>query len=174
LEVVVVRSKKRRKTISASVEAGKLVVRIPFHFTKAQELTWVERMRDRVTRKAGSRSKKSSDVGLFQRSEAINDCYFGGRLKYQIRWVANQKRRWGSCTSSTGEIRLSDQLQPFPAYVIDYVIVHELAHLIEANHGEHFWRLVRAFPHTDKAMGFLDGFALAQRWEEPPEEDFIL
>ena len=164
MEVRVVRSRKRRKTISASVEAGQLVVRIPSTFSKAQEQKWVDRMYERVTRKLTAKKKPDPDQ-LTERTEALNRRYFEGKLRFSIAWVSNQKSRWGSCTSLTGEIRLSEQLKPFPAYVIDYVIVHELAHILEANHGPRFWELVNVYPQTERARGFLEGYALARQWD---------
>ena len=79
-----------------------------------------------------------------------------------VRWVANQRQRWGSCTPSTGVIRLSDRLQAMPSWVVDYVLVHELAHLVEAAHSPAFWRLVRGYPEAERARGYLEGYLAGQ------------
>ena len=71
--------------------------------------------------------------------------------------MGNQERRWGSCTPSTGTIRLSDRLREMPSYVVDYVLVHELVHLLVPGHGPDFWALVARYPLTERARGFLDG-----------------
>ncbi len=55
-------------------------------------------------------------------------------------------------------IRLSSRLQPMPAWVVDYVLVHELAHLLEPGHGREFHRLVERYPQAERAEGFLEGF----------------
>ncbi len=78
-----------------------------------------------------------------------------------VRWVDNQNSRWGSCTPSDRSIRLSTRLQGMPAWVIDYVLVHELAHLIEAGHTPAFWAWVDRYPKAERAKGFLEGIACA-------------
>lgn len=87
--------------------------------------------------------------------------FFGGRLAWtSIRWVSNQNSRYGSCTPRTGAIRISDRLIRMPDFVIDYVVVHELAHLVEPNHGPGFWTLVNQFPKTERARGYLMAVSL--------------
>lgn len=75
-----------------------------------------------------------------------------------VEWVTNQNRRWGSCTVADRTIRLSHRLQAMPGWVVDYVIVHELAHLVYADHSDAFWRLVNAYPRAERARGYLEGF----------------
>ncbi len=164
MEVRVVRSAKRRKTISATLEQGVLVVRLPARLSRAQEQYWVERMRARFQRREEPAS--GPETPLMRRAQSLNRRYFGGKLKFSIDWVTNQKQRWGSCTPESARIRLSHELLKLPAYVIDYVIVHELAHLIEANHSPRFWALVKAYPQTEKAMGFLEGYHWARQGRE--------
>jgi predicted metal-dependent hydrolase len=77
--------------------------------------------------------------------------------------VSNQVKRWGSCSSHDRTIRLSDRLHGMPQWVVDYVLVHELAHLIEANHGPRFHALLANFPHTERAKGFLEGVSWRPR-----------
>jgi predicted metal-dependent hydrolase len=73
----------------------------------------------------------------------------------EITWVETQRSRWGSCSPDDGTIRLSLTLADYPAWVRDYVIVHELAHLVVPDHSERFWRLVERYPLTERARGFL-------------------
>jgi hypothetical protein len=49
-----------------------------------------------------------------------------------------------------------------PRWVIDYLLLHELAHLIEPGHGPRFWTLLEAYPRTERALGYLEGFAAAR------------
>jgi len=78
-----------------------------------------------------------------------------------VRWVDNQNSRWGSCTPTDRSIRLSRRLQGMPSWVIDYVLVHELAHLLEAGHTPEFWEWVDRYPKAERAKGFLEGVAAA-------------
>ena len=78
-----------------------------------------------------------------------------------VSWVGNQQHRWGSCTPSTGAIRLSDRLRRLPGWVVDYVLVHELAHLIEPSHSARFWSLVARYPQAERARGYLEGYQAA-------------
>jgi hypothetical protein len=91
--------------------------------------------------------------------------------------VDNQHRRWGSCTPADRSIRLSSRLRSMPEYVVDYVLVHELAHLIEPSHDPRFWALVARYPRAERARGFLEGVELARH--EPgdaaaPEDDDLV
>jgi hypothetical protein len=71
------------------------------------------------------------------------------------------RTRWASCTPADATIRLSQRLLEMPAWVQDYVLVHELAHLIEPGHGPRFWSLVERYPRTERARGYLDGVSAA-------------
>jgi hypothetical protein len=102
------------------------------------------------------RDSLNSDGGLQRRAQELNRKYFGGALSWRsITYVTNQRERYGSCTVDDGTIRLSDVLAGMPAWVRDYVIVHELAHLLVADHSRAFWKLVRRYPQTERAIGFL-------------------
>lgn len=165
--VRVVRSAKRRKTISATLEEGVLVVRLPERMTRAQEAEWVEKMRARFADRA--KPTGSPRTELQRRAEKLNREHFAGELRFTIEWVNNQRRRWGSCTPLSGTIRLSEELRSLPCYVVDYVIVHELAHLIEGNHSERFWALVARYPETQRAIGFLQGYQWARQLPDTPD-----
>ena len=74
----------------------------------------------------------------------------------EIVFSKRQQTRWGSCTPSTGRIRISDRVAGFPPWVIDYVIVHELVHLVVADHSPDFWQLVNRYDRAERARGYLD------------------
>lgn len=156
MDVQVIRSAKRRKTITARMEQGTLVVLLPARMSATQEKYWVERMRSRF--QARQKPGASPDTPLRRRAQKLNQLYFEGKLEFSVEWVTNQKHRWGSCTPGKSTIRLSHELQTLPTFCLDYVIVHELAHLLEANHSARFWKLVDRYPHTDRAIGFLEGY----------------
>lgn len=131
---------------------------MPARLSQAEEAEWIERMRLHFEKKR-RRQQRKSDGDLLARARVLNLMYFGGKLAYSIQWVDNQTHRWGSCTPGSESIRISRELEPFPDWVLDYVIMHELAHLVEPNHSPAFWKLVHQYPKTDKAMGFLLGFS---------------
>ncbi|MBT5710969.1 M48 family metallopeptidase, partial [Candidatus Poribacteria bacterium] len=78
------------------------------------------------------------------------------------RFVTNQNQRFGSCTPAHGTIRLSERLRRYPEWVLDYVVVHELAHLIHPNHAPDFWEVVNRYPLTERARGFLIAVSLVE------------
>ena len=163
--VEVRRSRRRRRTVSAyRDDDGTIVVLLPARMTKAEEQEWVATMVARLER-SEARSKPS-DASLTRRAETLSQRYLEGLARpASVRWVANQQHRWGSCTPADKAIRLSDRLQGMPSWVIDYVLLHELAHLLEKGHTRAFWRMVDRYPKADRARGFLEGVALAAKWE---------
>jgi predicted metal-dependent hydrolase len=149
LEVRVTRSARRRKTAEAQLVESVLEVRIPARCSEAEERHFVEHFLDRF-----ERSRAAAVVDLERRAEVLARRHDLPRPR-SIRWVGNQRQQWGSCTPTDRTIRLSDRMAGFPAWVIDYVIVHELAHLVEADHGPAFWALVNRYPRTERARGYL-------------------
>jgi predicted metal-dependent hydrolase len=158
VEYQIVRSAKRKKTISATMQNGVLVLRVPRGLTKREELEWVEKMRSRLgSRQQGRRVQ--DDAFLKERAKRLCRRYLQQDLEFAICWSENQKSRWGSCTTLIGDIRISTELQKFPGFVLDYVIVHELAHLLVPDHSAEFWSWVNRFPATERARGFLCGYS---------------
>ena len=143
---------------------------IPASLSRKEEAEWVETMLARLEK--SERRRKPSDADLMKRAGALSDRYLGGlALPESVRWVDNQEARWGSCTPGDRTIRLSARLQGMPSWVIDYVLVHELAHLFEAHHNARFWGWVDRYPHAERAKGYLIGWSTAARLEPPPGED---
>lgn len=163
--VEVRRSRRRRRTVSAyRDDDGTVVVLLPARMTKAEEQEWVATMVARLEK--SERRSRPSDTALARRAETLSQRYLEGLARpASVRWVDNQQHRWGSCTPADRTIRLSDRLQGMPSWVIDYVLLHELAHLLEKNHTKAFWRMVDRLPKAERARGFLEGVALAAKWE---------
>jgi predicted metal-dependent hydrolase len=152
------RSRRRRRTVSAYREDGRTIVLIPGHLSAADERRWVDTMLRKLD--AGERRRRPSDTQLMERAQGLSRRYLGGAaLPRTIRWVDNQNSRWGSCTPADASIRISDRLKGMPGWVLDYVILHELAHLLQPGHGETFWGLLTAYPRTERARGYLEGVA---------------
>jgi predicted metal-dependent hydrolase len=146
--------------VSAYREGGRTVVLIPARFTADQEREWVTTMVSRLER--GDRRRRPSDAQLAARAGELSQRYLAGRATpASIRWVTNQKGRWGSCTPSEGSIRISDRVKGMPGFVLDYVLLHELAHLLVGGHGKDFWAVLEGFPHLERARGYLEGVSAA-------------
>jgi len=76
-------------------------------------------------------------------------------VKFSGAKIVDNRYRWGSCTVNSN-INFNWRLIKAPMFVIDYVIVHELAHLMEASHTSRFWGIVRAkTPTMEKAKAWL-------------------
>lgn len=158
--VEVRRSSRRRRTVSAYQDGDRIVVMIPAAFSVREEREWVGRM---VARLQGRRAGRRSDAELTARAERLSHRYLAGRARpTAVTWAGNQNTRWGSCTPADGTIRLSTRLRALPDWVVDYVLLHELAHLIEENHGPRFWRLLDGYPRTERARGYLEGYSAAR------------
>ncbi len=169
-QVEVRRSRRRRRTVSAYRDGDKIVVMVPDNLTRAEEREWVTTMVARVEKKE-RRAAKRGDADLLRRAGELSDLYLGGIADpASVRWVGNQRSRWGSCTPDDRTIRLSARLQKMPDWVIDYVLIHELVHLIEPHHNDEFWAWVANYPHTEKAKGYLQGWSEALRVAPPPSE----
>ena len=153
--VEIIRSPNRRKTASARMVEGRMVVRVPANTSDEEVQRLVDKLAPRVMR-AHRRRTPAELPDLKRRAAALNRQYFDGKLKLrEIKWVSNQSKRHGSCTPSTATVRISDRLATMPTWVLDYVLVHELAHLIQANHSPAFWKLVYQYPLTERARGYL-------------------
>jgi predicted metal-dependent hydrolase len=161
--VEVRRSARRRRTVTAYREMGRTVVLIPAAFSPAEERRWVAQMVAKLqTREERRRRSLGGDDELMARARALSAAHLDGLAEpLSIRWVDNQHRRWGSCTPADRSIRLSSRLRSMPEYVVDYVLVHELVHLLEPGHDERFWALVARYPRAERARGFLEGVELA-------------
>jgi predicted metal-dependent hydrolase len=161
------RSTRRRRTVSAYREGDRTVVLIPARMSEAEEQRWVSVMLDKL---AAQESKRLlGDAELAERAERLSAQYLDGRARPRsVRWVTNQNTRWGSCTPAEGSIRLSHRLQGMPEYVVDYVLLHELAHLLVPGHGPRFWRLLEAYPRTERARGYLEGVVAVGRLPHVP------
>lgn len=157
IPVKIIRSAKRRRTVQARISQGVLQVRIPAWMSQAEEQEAVADMRARMDRKHNSRH--ASDEELARRAQQLNERYLEGRAAFStIRWVGNQNFRWGSCTTSTGEIRISDRLRDVPDYVVDAVVIHELTHTFIPGHDAEFWSWANRAPQAERAKGYLEAF----------------
>lgn len=147
--VEVTRSAKRRRTVGAQLKGGVLSITLPSWMSSAEELHWVAEMSARFRR-----SLSTDRFDLTERATTLARRYDLPRPS-EIKWSDGMRNRWGSCTPTTGVIRIATRLAACPDWVVDYVIVHELVHLEHADHSADFWCLVQRYPRTERAIGYL-------------------
>ena len=148
LPVEIVRSRRRRKTVQATIVDGVIRVQAPASMSQRELDEHVHYLVSRLERRY-----RSESVDLEARAQRLSK-RFGLPTATSVVW-ADQRSQWGSCTTTTGELRISNRLAAYPPWVLDYVLVHELAHLVEANHSPAFHELVAKYPLAERARGFL-------------------
>lgn len=150
--------------VSARREGDTVIVFIPGWMSEREEHDWVAEMVRRLERSERKRRSpgRRGDDALFRRATELSTRYLEGRARpVSVRWVAPMRTRWASCTPDDGTIRVSERLRDVPGWVVDYVLVHELAHLLSAAHDDTFWAWVHHYPKAERAMGYLEGLSAA-------------
>lgn len=155
-DVEVRRSTRRRRSVTAYREGGRTIVVVPQRMARADILPFVHELVGRL--QAREQRTRRTDDELHARATAVSRRYLDGRAEPRsVRWVTNQRRRWGSCTPADATIRLSDRLAAMPSYVVDYVLLHELVHLLVPGHGPDFEAWMVRYPRLVEARAFLAG-----------------
>jgi predicted metal-dependent hydrolase len=157
-EVEVRASAKRKKTGTAHWSGSRIVVQIPARLKGKERARFVDELVERLV--AQRPQNAAGDASLEERARVLAERYLDGVRAASVRWVANQRRRWASCSPASREIRVSSRLRQCPEWVIDAVLVHELAHLVEVDHSPTFYELANRHPRQHECALFLDGFAL--------------
>lgn len=158
VNIEVIRSPRRHKTVQARLVGDVLRIAIPASASNDEEERWVALMTAKFERRTAAQP-----IDLVERAGRLAKLY-GLPVPESIRWVDNQSTRWGSCTPDNRTIRISTRVAPFPGWVLDSVIIHELAHLVEPGHGRAFQDLVGRYPLAERAKGFL--IAIGDGWKE--------
>jgi len=131
-----------------------LEIRVPHWMSERERAEWAEKMRVRIERQV--RRAEPSDTRLEERARRLNARHFEGRLRWSsIGFSDRQESRWGSCSYPAGVIRIAERASRLPDWVLDYIVIHELAHLEVAEHSASFWQLVNRYPMTERARGYL-------------------
>jgi predicted metal-dependent hydrolase len=167
-EIVVIRSSRRKKNVSAYRQGGRIVVSIPARMSKADERAMVPEMvaKIRAQEAVATMSEESLQIRAGQLLEE-----FAPEIVVRpasVNWRA-MRERWGSCTSLDRSIRISDRLKGAPDYVLDYVLFHEAIHLEHFDHGEQFKQLLARFPLEGQAEAYLQGYEAAENALTAPE-----
>jgi len=152
--VEVRRSSKRRKTIEAYRKGDTIIVAIPARMSKREE----ERVVAEMVSKLGKDDLRLTSTELMARALELNSLYLGNKATpITVEWSSRMERIWGSCTIEERAIRLSNRLDDAPRYALDYILLHELVHLIVAGHGPDFKALLAGYPQLERAEGYLEG-----------------
>jgi len=153
--IEIIRSHNRRRTISARLKGNTMLVCVPSSISDAELTKVVDKFKKRFDRR-NIKKELNKTEDLHKITERLNREYFNGRLKLEsIEYSANQNRIFGCCNHRTRRIRISHRLARMPGWVRDYVIVHEMAHLLEPNHRNRFWDIVYRYKLAERARGYL-------------------
>lgn len=166
-EIVVLRSKRRKKSISAYRQGGRIIISIPARMSKADERSVIPEMIAKI--RAQEADDSPSETMLMQRCVQLLERYAPEITicPKSINW-RSMRERWGSCTSVDATIRISDRLKGAPSYALDYVLFHESIHLHYFDHGPEFKAALARFPEESRAEAYLEGFEAAERRYMPP------
>jgi predicted metal-dependent hydrolase len=157
-EVEIRASSRRKKTGTAHWSGSRIVVQIPARLRGRERRSFVDNLVERLLTQRPQNA--AGDAALEERARLLADHYNDGIVPNSVRWVTNQQARWASCSPASREIRVSNRLRQCPEWVIDAVLVHELAHLQEADHSAHFYEIAERHPRQDESALFLEGYAL--------------
>jgi predicted metal-dependent hydrolase len=166
-EIEVRISKRRKKTSEAKWVGGRIVVSVPAHLDRENRQKTIDWLVERLLTRQRPQSGLDDD-GLLARAIELSDRYLVGAHPVSVRWVTNQSARWGSCSYYSGHIRVSHRLRVVPEWVLDSVLVHELAHLTHPDHSPAFHKLAGAYPRHEEAGVFLAGYGLGLANPIPP------
>ena len=157
-EVEIRASSRRTKTGNAHWSGSRIIVQIPARMRGRDREVFVA---DLVTRLLSQRPQATGhDGALHERCLVLAELYNNNVAPSAVRWVANQRTRWASCSPATREIRVSTRLRQCPDWVVDAVLVHELAHLQEIDHSAAFYAIANRHPRQVECGLFLEGYAL--------------
>ena len=151
--VRIITSRKRRRTVAARMRSGVLELLVPAAMPVVERQHWAEVMATRLERRA--ERSRPTDERLHERARRLNDRHFGGRLRWSSIGFAEMNRQWGSCTFTEGAIRIARRAASLPDWVLDHLLMHELAHLVHSDHGPEFHELENRYPLTERAKGYL-------------------
>jgi hypothetical protein len=146
-------TRRRKRTVAARLRSGVLEVMVPASMPVAERQRWADLMKVRIERQM--RRRMPTDDRLQRRAHALNERYFGGRLRWTSVGFTDTSSLWGSCTFTSGAIRVASRLAQFPDWVLDFVLMHELAHLVQSDHGPAFQEMLDRYPLAERARGYL-------------------
>jgi len=168
MQIKIIRSDKRRKTVRARKVGDILEISAPAHLSDTELQPIIQKLTRRIERR--EQKQQLDDADLARIAGQLNQQFFQNRLAWNhIAWSTHQDNRYGSCTPARQTIRISYRLVSMPRFVLEYVVMHELANLVESNHGPGFWGLVNRYPWTERARGYLMAVGLEDIDHDPDD-----
>lgn len=162
--VRLIASARRRKTISAALRDGMIQLSVPMAMRDEDIVRSARGLIAKVKARQELGQRFQSNPALYERAVHLARVWLNDQVHpNSVVWSDRQTTLWGSCTATTGAIRISTMLRGMPQWVIDGVLVHELAHLKYGGHGQDFQDFTRRYPRMAEADAFLDGVTFAQR-----------
>ena len=149
----IITSRKRRRTVTARLRSGVLELLVPASMPLVEREHWAQVMSRRLARRAAR--ARPSDERLQERARRLNERHFEGKLRWASIGFTEMDRLWGSCTFTAGAIRIARRAASLPEWVLDYLLMHELAHLVHSDHGQEFHDLENRYPLAERAKGYL-------------------
>lgn len=155
MEVKIIRSRRRKRTVGARMIKDTLLVSAPLMISQQHLDKIVEDFKVKFERKK-LKQELDRKQSLIDIARKLNEKYFENKLKVNfIEYVTDQNSKYGCCNFRDGRIRVSHKVGLMPEWVRDYVVIHEMAHLIEPNHSKAFWEIVSRYRLAERARGYL-------------------
>lgn len=155
MEVKIIRSRRRRRSVSARLVNDLLLINAPLMLSQERLDKIVSDFKLKFDRRK-LKMELDKEKNLSDLASTLNEKYFDSKLKIEsIEYSTNQNSRFGCCNYRTAKIRISHKIGLLPQWVRKYVLIHEMAHLIEPNHGRAFWDIVSRYKLTERARGYL-------------------
>jgi predicted metal-dependent hydrolase len=155
MEVKIIRSRRRRRCVSARLVNDLLLINAPLLLPQERLNKIVSDFKLKFERRK-LKIELDKEKNLLDLANTLNDKYFDNKLRIEsIEYATNQNSRFGCCNYRTAKIRISHKIGLMPRWVRKYVLIHEMAHLIEPNHSRAFWDIVCRYKLTERARGYL-------------------
>ena len=172
MEVKINFSRKRIRTIGARMVGDTMHINAPAGIPQERLQRVIDKFKIRFEKQKLRQELNKTPETLQEIAQRLNNQYFSGKLEIKsIEYSVNQDRIFGICNHRTKNIKISYRLKEMPDWVRNYVIIHELAHIIEPNHGENFWNIVNRYSLSERARGYLLAKGLESNESEKDVED---
>ncbi len=155
MEVKIIRSRRRKRSVGARLVNDLLLIHAPVALSQENLDKMISGFKLKFARQK-LKNELDKEKNLLDLAKLLNKQYFNNGLKIDsIEYSTNQNSRFGCCNYRTSKILISHKIGLMPKWVRKYVLMHEMAHLIQPNHGRRFWDIVSRYRLTERARGYL-------------------